>query len=63
MAIETSQFRIIPDPNDPEKWAYEPLAHHVRLPLQGGFRSAAAARRAFEKVRRSSPPLTSEGEL
>lgn len=52
MAIETPQFRIIPDPKDSRFWAYELLLHDAICDPVGGFKSPRDARRALERVRR-----------
>ena len=51
MAIEVSQFRIIPDPKNPKLWAYEPLSHHALHTIVGGFRTAMDARRAWDRAK------------
>lgn len=54
MSIEVAQFRIISDPQDSRKWAYETLLHDRSGKIVGGFRTAKDARRAFERTRKSN---------
>ena len=62
MSIEAAQFRIIPDPQDRSKWAYENLLHDRLDKIVGGFRTAKDARRAFERTRKSKQSDTGAGK-
>lgn len=49
MAIEPTIFRIIPDPQTSGKWAF---VDNVRGQQVGGFPTAKAARKAYNRERK-----------
>lgn len=57
MAINWMDFRIVPDPQIPGKWAFETAGERV-----GGFATAKAARRAYEREKRQKNPLQPHGD-
>lgn len=44
------QFRIIPDPNDKRKWAYEVVDGSRSIRISGGYPTANEARRAYNRL-------------
>ncbi|MFG1270784.1 hypothetical protein V5F40_22800 [Xanthobacter sp. DSM 14520] len=54
MAYEREQFRIVPDARQPGRWAYEATLPGRAAETVGGFASADAARKAFERQRRAA---------
>lgn len=68
MAIEEPQFRIIRDPKNRQKWAYERLVkredkHRLfggaqpTTAIVGGFSTAQAAKAAFDRAKKAAKSL------
>jgi len=53
MLVQTQPYRIVPDPKNPNKWAYQIVSGLTVIKTVGGFKSSKDAKRAYDRARKS----------